>query len=64
MEIALLLKVVGIGLLVAVSNQILSKTGRDEIATWITVGGIVLVLILLIGQIGALFSSIRSLFGI
>jgi stage III sporulation protein AC len=64
MEITLLLKVVGIGMLVAVSNQILSKTGRDELATWITVAGIVLVLIMLIGQIGGLFESIRTIFGV
>ena len=64
MEIALLLKVVGVGILVAVANQILSKTGRDELATWITVAGIVLVLLMLIGQIGQLFESIRTLFGI
>jgi stage III sporulation protein AC len=64
MEISILLKVVGVGLLVAVSGQILSKTGRDELTTWITVAGIVLVLVMLLGQIGQLFSSIRSLFGI
>ena len=64
MEISILLKVVGVGLLVAVSGQILSKTGRDELTTWITVAGIVLVLVMLLGQIGQLFSSIRSLFGL
>lgn len=64
MEISLLLKVVGIGILVAVSSQILSKTGRDELSTWITVAGIVLVLLMLLGQIGQLFANIRSIFGI
>ena len=64
MEISILLKVVGVGMLVAVSGQILSKTGRDELTTWITVAGIVLVLVMLLGQIGQLFSSIRTLFGI
>ena len=64
MEISLLLKVVGVGLLVAVSGQILSKTGRDELTTWITVAGIVLVLVMLLGQIGQLFSSIQAIFGI
>ncbi len=64
MEISILLKVVDVALLVAVSGQLLSKTGRDELTTWITVAGIVLVLVMLLGQIGQLFSSIRSLFGI
>ena len=64
MEISLLLKVVGVGILVAVSGQILQKTGRDELSTWITVAGIVLVLVMLLGQIGQLFTTIRSIFGL
>ena len=64
MEISLLLKVGGVGILVAVSGQILQKTGRDELSTWITVAGIVLVLVMLLGQIGQLFTTIRSIFGL
>lgn len=64
MEISLLLKVVGVGILVAVSGQILQKTGRDELSTWITVAGIVFVLVMLLGQIGQLFTTIRSIFGL
>ncbi len=64
MEITLLLKVVGIGLLVAAANQILSKAGKDDVATWVSVAGIILVLALLTTKIGDLFDSIKLVFGI
>ena len=41
MDITLVLKVLGLGMLIAVSGQILSKTGRDEQGIWLTIAGIV-----------------------
>ena len=64
MEITLLLKVIGMGILVAVAHQILSKTGRDELATWVSVAGILLILAMLIGKVGELFTTIRNMFGL
>ncbi len=64
MDVGLLLKIAGVGILVSVMHQILSKSGRDEQATLITVAGIVVVLLLLVQQIGALITSVRSVFGI
>lgn len=63
MDISLLLRVAGIGLLVSVSAQILSRTGRDEQAMLVTVAGIVLVLLMLVEEIGRLFALIESVFG-
>lgn len=63
MDVTLLLKVVGIGMLVAVSAQILSKTGRDEQVTFVVIAGIVAVLALLLGEISSLFAKIREIFG-
>ncbi|MBR2446851.1 MAG: stage III sporulation protein AC [Clostridia bacterium] len=63
MEVGLILKVAGVGLLVSVATQILSKSGRDEQATLVTVAGIVVVLLMLIEQIGALFSLVYTTFG-
>ncbi len=63
MDISLVLKVAGIGLLVSVCTQILSRTGRDEQAMLVSVAGIVLVLLLLIEEIGNLFTLIESVFG-
>ena len=64
MELGLLLKVIGVGVVVAVSNQILNRAGKDDVAIWVSVGGIILVLAMLMGSIGNLFSSIRTTFGI
>ncbi len=64
MEITLLLKIIGVGLLIAVANQILSKTGKEDLTMWITVAGIVLVLVMLMSEISGLFLQIRSAFGI
>ena len=63
MEVDLVLKVAGIGLLVAVSAQILNRTGSDEQAMLVSLAGIVLVLLILVEEIGRLFSLIESVFG-
>lgn len=63
MEVGLVLKVAGVGLLVSVATQILNKSGRDEQATLVTVAGIVVVLLMLVEQIGSLFSLIYATFG-
>lgn len=64
MDVALVLKVAGMGILVSVAVQILSKNGRDEQATLVTVAGIIVVLLMLIGEMSALFQSVRSVFGL
>lgn len=64
MDVSLIMKIAGIGILVAVAAQILSKTGRDEQATFVTVAGIITALVLLIGQIRELFDLIGSVFGV
>ena len=64
MDITLILKIAGIGLLVTASAQILSKSERDEQATLVTVAGIVVVLMMLIGEVGRLFTSVRGIFGL
>ncbi len=64
MDVSLLLRVVGVGIIVAVAAQILSKSGRDEQATLAVVAGIVVVFILLVREIGDLFAAIRTTFGL
>ena len=64
MEISLLFKIVGVGMVVAVAHQILSKAGREEQATMVSLAGMVIVLLLLMDEISQLFGMIRSLFGI
>ena len=64
MDLNLIIKVAGVGILVAATHQILSKSGRDEQAMLVTVTGIVVVLLMLIQQLSSLFSSIKSIFGL
>ena len=64
MDISLILKVVGVGFLVSFATQLLSQSGRDEQVMLVTISGIVTVLLLLIGEIGSLFSAVRTIFGL
>ena len=64
MEVSLILKVAGTGLLVSVAYQILSKSGRDEQAMLVSITGIIIVLVMLVGEISELMNTIRSTFGI
>ena len=63
MDISLIVKIAGIGILVAVASQILSKSGRDEQAMFVTIAGIIVALMLLISEIRELFDLITSVFG-
>lgn len=63
MDISLIIKVAGIGILVSVATQILSKSGRDEQAMLVTLTGIVVVLLLLVDEIALLFDRICTVFG-
>ena len=64
MDVGLVLKVAGVGMLIAVSHQILSKSGRDEQAMLLSICGIIIVLIMLVEQLGTLYSTIRDVFGL
>ena len=64
MNISLIVKIAGVGLLVAVICQILQKNGREEQDTFVTVAGVVVVALLLVGEISSLLSSLRNTFGI
>lgn len=61
-DIAMILKVAGVGILVSAASQILTKSGRDEQAMLVTVSGIIVVLIMLVQEIDELFSLVRSVF--
>jgi len=64
MDISLLLKIAGIGLLVAVFYQVVSKFGGEEQAKYISIAGIIIVILMLITEIGNLYETIQSVFGI
>ena len=64
MEVGLILKIGGIGLLISIISSILSKSGKDEQAMLITVAGIVVVMLMLVEEIGALIETVQTVFGL
>jgi len=62
-DIGIILKVAGVGILVSAAASILSKSGRDEQSTLVIIAGIVVVLVMLVGEIEKLFMLVRSVFG-
>jgi len=63
MNVELIFKIAAIGILVAVLNQLLIKSNRDEQATMVTIAGLVVVLVVVVQEIAGLFDTIRGLFG-
>lgn len=64
MDITLILKAAGVGLIVSVVCQILTRSGRDEQAMLVSVAGVIIVLLMLVTELGELISSIRRIFGL
>lgn len=62
MEIDLIFKIAAVGILVAVLNILLTRSGRDEQALMTTIAALVVVLIVLVQKISELFETIRTLF--
>ncbi len=64
MDVDFIFKVAAIGIIVAVLNQLLVRSGREDQAMLTSLAGLVVVLLMLIDVIGELFSSIKSVFGL
>jgi stage III sporulation protein AC len=64
MDVDFILKLAGVGMIVTVICQVLSRAGRDEQSTLVSVGGIIFVLIILAEELGRLISTLRGVFGI
>ena len=62
MEIEIVFKVAAVGLIVAVLNQLLSRSGREEYTMITTLSGMILVLMMVLPYISRLFSYVRSVF--
>ena len=62
MEIELIFKIAAIGIIVAVLNQILSKSGRDEYAMLTVLTGIVVIAVMLVPQLDTLYDIIQNFF--
>ena len=64
MDVDLIFKIAAVGILVAVLNLLLSRSGRDEQALMTTIAGLVTVLFILVQRIADLFSLIKTLFNL
>lgn len=62
MDIDIIFKIASIGILTAVVGQILKNSGKEDISTLATLAGVVIVLFMVMGLIGDLFSSIKTIF--
>ena len=62
MEVDLIFKIAAIGILVAVLNQLLVRSGREEQAMMTTLAGLVVVLMMVVEQISDLFDLVKTLF--
>ena len=64
MDVELILKVAGVGLIITLVCQLLSKAGRDEQSLLISLLGMAVVFVLLAEKVGVLINTIRSVFGL
>ena len=62
MQVEVLLRIAGVGLLVTAICQVLTRAGREEIATLATVAGILLVLFIVVNLAGELIAQVEAVF--
>ena len=64
MDISILFKMAAIGIIITVICQILKKSERDDIATLVSIVGLVIVMTVVVGMVGDLFSDMGKIFGL
>lgn len=64
MDVDLIFRIAGIGIIVAVLNQLLVRSGREEQALMTTLAGLVVVMVIIVQEIGSLFNTIKTVFGL
>ncbi|MBQ8012598.1 MAG: stage III sporulation protein AC [Oscillospiraceae bacterium] len=64
MDIDLIFKRAGTGIIVAVLNLVLKRAEREEQAMMTTLAGLIVVLMLIVQEIGNLFETVKSVFGL
>ena len=62
--IDIIFRIAGIGIIIAIVNQILKKVDREEITTLTTLAGVIIVLLMVLDMISQLFSTLRNMFGL
>ena len=64
MGIEIILKIAGVGMLTAIVNVILKKSDKDEIGTFVTIVGIVVVLMMVVDMLKCVMDTFKQLFGL
>ncbi|MCD8128151.1 MAG: stage III sporulation protein AC [Oscillospiraceae bacterium] len=64
MDVDLIFKIAAVGILVAMLNILLSRSGREEQALMVTIAGLVCVLVIVVQEISSLFALIKQLFSL
>ena len=64
MDVDLIFKIAAIGIIVAVLNQLLIRSGREEQAMMTTLAGLIVVLLMIINEISSLFDAVKNVFGL
>lgn len=64
MDVDFIFKIAAIGIIVTVLNQLLVRSGREEQAMLTTLAGLVVVLLMVVGAISELFTTVKGLFGL
>ena len=62
MGIDIIFKIAAVGIITAVVNQILKHIGKDEIATFTTLAGVVIVILMVLNLVSDLFATVQNLF--
>ena len=62
MGIDVIFKIAGIGIITAVINILLDKTDKKEVSTFVTIAGLILVLVIVLDMVGGLFGTLKSIF--
>ncbi|MBQ6632444.1 MAG: stage III sporulation protein AC [Romboutsia sp.] len=62
MDISLIIKVAGVGILISILNMVLEKTDRKDWATFTTLAGVIIVLGMVLTEISTLFNTVKTMF--
>jgi len=64
LDVSIIFRITAIGLITAIASQLLKKADKDEIATFVTLAGLIIVLITVVNMVSDLFTSLKTLFGL
>lgn len=64
MGVDIIFKIAAVGILTAVVGQILKQSGKEDIATFSTLAGLIIVLLMVLDLINTLFDTVKNMFGL